>query len=274
VTRRKKISLISDQDLRTIKLEEEKKFGTLTREEIRKSMDFDQDFQEEEEEAGMIEKIADIPPDTSNVVEPKSPPPVVERKRLTARERLNPRYMTSSMASSVSSDDDAIRSLEEEVLNVTQNYDETPSSDQSAVQRLSRGLDDRLQVTSPDVKHDVTQGNDLSPAERRALEAEKRKQWRQARKQSLENDIRTYNTLRSRLHSGGSTSSRSGYQSGPVSPGGPLSPTGYHHYGFDAAAQNRFPAYECVTCRAIFTFVCVCVCFICCIFLPNPKSFC
>ena len=45
-------------------------------------MDFDQDFQEEEEEAGMIEKIADIPPDTSNVVEPKSPPPVAERKRL------------------------------------------------------------------------------------------------------------------------------------------------------------------------------------------------
>ena len=45
-----------------------------------------------------------------------------------------------------------------------------------------RTLDDRLQVTSPDVIHEVQGGNnEMSPAERRALEAEKRKQWRQAR---------------------------------------------------------------------------------------------
>ena len=49
-------------------------------------------------------------------------------------------------------------------------------------------LSERLKVTSPDVKREQTHHHhhhELSPAERRAIEAEKRKQWRQARYEKL-----------------------------------------------------------------------------------------
>ncbi|XP_078481067.1 protein scribble homolog isoform X2 [Ciona intestinalis] len=187
IGRRKKISLVSDQDLRTIKQEEEKKYGTLSKDDIRKSMDID----EEDEE--MIEDMADIStrvdPDASIVIEGKEYKVEKRPQKLSARERLTPQF---SVPVSASSEEDLIRSLEKDVKRASciEDGDATPSA-----------LSERLKVTSPEVKRDVRGGHDLSPAERRALEAEKRKQWRQERMASLENDIAIYNTLKARRRS-------------------------------------------------------------------------
>nr|XP_026696507.1 protein scribble homolog isoform X13 [Ciona intestinalis] len=187
IGRRKKISLVSDQDLRTIKQEEEKKYGTLSKEDIRKSMDID----EEDEE--MIEDMADIStrvdPDASIVIEGKEYKVEKRPQKLSARERLTPQF---SVPVTASSEEDLIRSLEKDVKRASciEDRDATPSA-----------LNERLKVTSPEVKRDARGGHDLSPAERRALEAEKRKQWRQERMASLENDIAIYNTLKARRRS-------------------------------------------------------------------------
>ncbi|XP_059496856.1 protein scribble homolog isoform X12 [Stegostoma tigrinum] len=56
--------------------------------------------------------------------------------------------------------------------------------------KAERRYQERLRMQSPDLP--VGQDKELSPAERRALEAEKRAMWRAARHQALEDDLRQY----------------------------------------------------------------------------------
>ncbi|XP_038652423.1 protein scribble homolog [Scyliorhinus canicula] len=62
--------------------------------------------------------------------------------------------------------------------------------------KAERRYQERLRVQSPDLP--IGRDKELSPAERRALEAEKRAMWRAARNQALEDDLKQYEQDRAR----------------------------------------------------------------------------
>ncbi|XP_076807797.1 protein scribble homolog isoform X3 [Clavelina lepadiformis] len=166
---RKKINLVSDQDLKTIKQEEEKKYGTLSREDIRKSLDISGDDED------VVEEMSNVPADLdghSTVFIEGTEYRVEKKTKLSARERLNPNY---SISTSVSSEEDLIRSLELDVERAGHVMEEDCNTYEKT-------------ITPAELNRDHNRLQNLSPAERRALEAEKRKQWRQARFKSLEAD--------------------------------------------------------------------------------------
>nr|CAB3265903.1 protein scribble homolog [Phallusia mammillata] len=180
LSRKKKISLVSDQDLKTIKREEEKKYGTLSKDEIRRSMDIDEDEEYMDDETGPVSPT--LSEDATVVIEGKTYKVEKKPEKLSARERLNPNFNQS--LGTASSEEDLIRSLEQDVKRVSVALDE---DEDVPLSPGGSALDERLKVTSPSVTHDHS-SHDLSPAEKRAQDAEKRKQWRQARFKSLEAD--------------------------------------------------------------------------------------
>ncbi|KAJ3611305.1 hypothetical protein NHX12_021321, partial [Muraenolepis orangiensis] len=80
------------------------------------------------------------------------------------------------------------------------------------------GHQERLRLQSPELAAVVDQDQDLSPAERRALEAEKRAMWRAARPSGLEEDVRQYEQdLAKRLYQARVRASQGG-SPGPEAP--------------------------------------------------------
>lgn len=161
--RRKKISLVSDQDLGTLKREEQRKFGTLSKEDIRKSMDFDMMADGADEVVHNIEEMSEPVPTTPHTPAQKSPSYKTPERQLTAKERLMGRAAVKSLSDG--HDSDAILTLERDMDRTNKFFNES----------------------SP-FSHSVDPTRDLSPADKRAHEALRRQQKRQEVLRSLEDD--------------------------------------------------------------------------------------
>jgi len=164
--KRNKISLVSDQDLATMKQEEAKKLSTLSRDELRKSVIADEEFDDDSNTPTPT-------PQNDDVIKSK------DEKKPVARTRLEQPPPVAAKPNVINIDD--INSLEFDVTQATVDTDNENTPAKST-------LTTRLPSTpSADGATEQLEDN-LSPSERRALEAEKRKQYRQAKFKSLEAD--------------------------------------------------------------------------------------
>ncbi|XP_039267292.2 protein scribble homolog isoform X1 [Styela clava] len=161
--RRKKISLVSVQDLGSLKREEQRKFGTLSKEDIRKSLDLDRMAEGADEVVHNIEDMSEPVPKTPHTPSQKSPSYKVPERQLTAKERLMGQAALKSMSDG--HDREAIRTLERD-MDKTNKFFNEPSP----------------------FAHSVDPRRDLSPADKRAHEAMKRQQKRQEVLRLLEDD--------------------------------------------------------------------------------------
>ncbi|XP_033964582.1 protein scribble homolog isoform X5 [Pseudochaenichthys georgianus] len=189
-----RVSLVGEDDLKKMREEEERKFEQRAREYL---MDED----EEDEEEDLAKQMAQMKA-TGKVlldgveynVEPVSTPtqhcPTPPCYNVTP-----PSYCGSSGPSSVDGKGDSQRNSLEDSFRVEQRPNSMTglipayTGDSAAPIRTAkaeRRHQERLRMQSPELS--VASDKDLSPAEKRALEAEKRAMWRAARMKSLEQD--------------------------------------------------------------------------------------
>ncbi|XP_059827516.1 protein scribble homolog isoform X6 [Hypanus sabinus] len=177
--RPKRVSLVAEDDLRKMKEEEERK--------MRQKGDCERmALPEEDEEEDDEEKMSDLSGQGTVVIEG------VEYKieRLDGRSWHSPPSGGSHpsgvggdravSADSPSSGDQQSNS----VMGLSSQYAEPHAPIRTA--KAERRYQERLRMQSPDLP--VGRDKELSPAEKRALEAEKRAMWRAARMKSLEQD--------------------------------------------------------------------------------------
>ncbi|XP_033964578.1 protein scribble homolog isoform X2 [Pseudochaenichthys georgianus] len=193
-----RVSLVGEDDLKKMREEEERKFEQRAREYL---MDED----EEDEEEDLAKQMAQMKA-TGKVlldgveynVEPVSTPtqhcPTPPCYNVTP-----PSYCGSSGPSSVDGKGDSQRNSLEDSFRVEQRPNSMTglipayTGDSAAPIRTAkaeRRHQERLRMQSPELS--VASDKDLSPAEKRALEAEKRAMWRAARPCGLEDDVRQY----------------------------------------------------------------------------------
>ncbi|XP_028289680.1 protein scribble homolog isoform X20 [Gouania willdenowi] len=189
-----RVSLVGEDDLKKMREEEAKKFEQRAREYL---MDED----EEDEEEDLAKQVAQMKA-TGKVlldgveynVEPVSPP----SQQCATPPSYNatpPRYSSSSGLSSVDGKGDSQRNSLEDGFRLDQRPNSMtglipfyPGESTAPIRtaKAERRHQERLRMQSPELA--VAPDKDLSPAEKRALEAEKRAMWRAARMKSLEQD--------------------------------------------------------------------------------------
>ncbi|XP_047423969.1 protein scribble homolog isoform X19 [Mugil cephalus] len=189
-----RVSLVGEDDLKKMREEEERKFEQRAREYL---MDED----EEDEEEDLAKQVAQMKA-TGKVlldgveynVEPVSTP----SQHCSTPPSYNvtpPSYYGSSGPSSVDGKGDSQRNSLEDSFRLEQRPNsmtglipvypgETAAPIRTA--KAERRHQERIRMQSPELA--VAPDKDLSPAEKRALEAEKRAMWRAARMKSLEQD--------------------------------------------------------------------------------------
>ncbi|KAK2859640.1 hypothetical protein Q5P01_004260 [Channa striata] len=182
-----RVSLVGEDDLKKMREEEERKFEQRAREYL---MDED----EEDDEEDLAKQVAQMKA-TGKVlldgveynVEPVSSP--------SQHCSTPPSYYGSSGPSSVDGKGDSQRNslddsfrLEQRPNSMTGLTPVYPGESAAPIRtaKAERRHQERLRMQSPELT--VTADKDLSPAEKRALEAEKRAMWRAARMKSLEQD--------------------------------------------------------------------------------------
>ncbi|XP_061569601.1 protein scribble homolog [Cololabis saira] len=194
-----RVSLVGEDDLKKMREEEERKFEQRAREYLLDEED------EDEEEEDLAKQVAHMKA-TGKVlldgveykVEPVSSPsqhcPTPPSYNVTP-----PSYCGSSGPSSVDGKGDSQRNSLEDSFRLEQRPNsmtglipaypgETAAPIRTA--KAERRHQERLRMQSPELA--LSPDKDLSPAEKRALEAEKRAMWRAARPCGLEEDVRQY----------------------------------------------------------------------------------
>ncbi|KAM3860349.1 protein scribble homolog [Diretmus argenteus] len=189
-----RVSLVGADDLKKMREEEERRFEQRAREYL-----LDED--EEDEEEDLAKQVAEMKA-TGKVlldgveynVEPVSTP----SRQCSTPPSYNvtpPSYCGSSGPSSVDGKGDSQRNSLEESFRLEQRPNSMtglipvyPGESAAPIRtaKAERRHQERLRMQSPELA--VASDKDLSPAEKRALEAEKRAMWRAARMKSLEQD--------------------------------------------------------------------------------------
>ncbi|XP_072432636.1 protein scribble homolog isoform X3 [Chiloscyllium punctatum] len=173
----KRVSLVAEDDLRKMKEEEERKMQHRAQDVV-----LDEE-EEEEEEEGEDKRLSDISGQASVMIEG------VEYKI----EQLHRRNQDSPSTGPLQVDGRGEQRSSEEtrpnsMTGLSPAYPEPVAPIRTA--KAERRYQERMRMQSPDLPG--PRDKELSPAERRALEAEKRAMWRAARHQALEDDLRQY----------------------------------------------------------------------------------
>ncbi|XP_063768467.1 LOW QUALITY PROTEIN: protein scribble homolog [Eleginops maclovinus] len=193
-----RVSLVGEDDLKKMREEEERKFEQRAREYL---MDED----EEDDEEDLAKQVAQMKA-TGKVlldgveynVEPVSTP-TQQCATPPCYNVTPPSYCGSSGPSSVDGKGDSQRNSLDDSFRLEQRPNSMTglipayTGDSAAPIRTAkaeRRHQERLRMQSPELS--VASDKDLSPAEKRALEAEKRAMWRAARPCGLEDDVRQY----------------------------------------------------------------------------------
>ncbi|XP_064410037.1 protein scribble homolog isoform X1 [Latimeria chalumnae] len=183
----KRVSLVGEDDLKKMKEEEARKLQQKAREVLL------EDEEEEDEDEDVVKRMSDISSHGSVIIEG------VEYKveRVDGRGSRSPltgvSHVDGSGDSQRNSLEDGFRGDQRPSLMTGLSPVYPGSGDSSAPIRTAkaeRRYQERLRMQSPELL--TAQDKDLSPAERRALEAEKRAMWRAARSKALEDDIKQY----------------------------------------------------------------------------------
>ncbi|XP_037612593.1 protein scribble homolog isoform X9 [Sebastes umbrosus] len=207
-----RVSLVGEDDLKKMREEEERKFEQRAREYL---MDED----EEDEEEDIAKQVAQMKA-TGKVlldgveynVEPVSSPsphcvtppsynatPPSYNATPPSYNVTPPSYCGSSGPSSVDGKGESQRNSLEDNLGLEQRPNSmtglipfSPGDTAAPIRtaKAERRHQERLRMQSPELA--LAPDKDLSPAEKRALEAEKRAMWRAARPSGLEDDVRQY----------------------------------------------------------------------------------
>ncbi|XP_038156537.1 protein scribble homolog isoform X20 [Cyprinodon tularosa] len=183
-----RISLVGVEDLKKMREEEERRFEQRAREYL---MDEDEEDEEEEDLAKQVEHMKATGKVLLDGVEYKVEP--VSSPSQHCSTQLS--YCGSSGPSSVDGKGDSQRNsledsfrLEQRPNSMTGLISAYPGESTAPIRtaKAERRHQERLRMQSPELA--VAPDKDLSPAEKRALEAEKRAMWRAARMKSLEQD--------------------------------------------------------------------------------------
>ncbi|CAL9698179.1 unnamed protein product [Knipowitschia caucasica] len=183
-----RVSLVGEDDLKKMREEEERKFEQRAREYLMDEED------EDEEEEDMAKQVAQMKV-TGKVlldgveysVEPASSPSPHCVTPTNYYGSSGPSSIDGKGDSQRNSLDDSFR-LEQRPTSMTGLIPVYPGDSAAPIRtaKAERRHQDRLRMQSPELA--VALDKDLSPAEKRALEAEKRAMWRAARMKSLEQD--------------------------------------------------------------------------------------
>ncbi|KAM7369744.1 hypothetical protein PAMP_011044 [Pampus punctatissimus] len=189
-----RVSLVGEDDLKKMREEEERKFEQRAREYL-----MDEDDEDEEED--ITKQMAQMKA-TGKVlldgVEYKVEPASTPSRHCSTPPSYNvtpPSYCGSSGPSSVDGKGDSQRNSLEDSFRLEQRPNSMtglipvyPGESTAPIRtaKAERRHQERLRMQSPELS--VAPDKDLSPAEKRALEAEKRAMWRAARMKSLEQD--------------------------------------------------------------------------------------
>ncbi|XP_065804642.1 protein scribble homolog isoform X4 [Labrus bergylta] len=193
-----RVSLVGEDDLKKMREEEERKFEQRAREYL---MDED----EEDEEEDLAKQMAQMKASGKVLldgVEYKVEPASTPSQHCSTPPIYNvtpPSYCGSSGPSSVDGKGDSQRNSLEDSFRLEQRPNSMaglipvyPGESAAPIRtaKAERRHQERLRMQSPELA--VALDKDLSPAEKRALEAEKRAMWRAARPYGLEEDVRQY----------------------------------------------------------------------------------
>ncbi|KAE8279734.1 Protein scribble-like protein Scribble1 [Larimichthys crocea] len=189
-----RVSLVGEDDLKKMREEEERKFEQRAREYL-----LDED--EEDEEEDLVKQMAQMKASGKVLldgVEYKVEPVSTPSQHCSTPPSYNvtpPSYCGSSGPSSVDGKVDSQRNSLEDSFRLEQRPNSMtglipvyPGESAAPIRtaKAERRHQERLRMQSPELA--VAPDKDLSPAEKRALEAEKRAMWRAARMKSLEQD--------------------------------------------------------------------------------------
>ncbi|XP_017328419.1 protein scribble homolog isoform X27 [Ictalurus punctatus] len=194
-----RVSLVGEDDLKKMKEEEAKRTEQIAREYLL-------DDDEEDEEEDLAKQVAQMKAQGKVIldgveykVEPagghSSTPPPRQCATPPNYSATPPSYCGSSGTSSVDGRGDSQRNSLEDSFRLEQRPNSMtglipvyPGESAAPIRtaKAERRQQERLRVQSPELS--VATDKDLSPAEKRALEAEKRAMWRAARMKSLEQD--------------------------------------------------------------------------------------
>ncbi|XP_066536281.1 protein scribble homolog isoform X1 [Hoplias malabaricus] len=193
-----RVSLVGEDDLKKMKEEEAKRFE-------QRAQDYLLDEDEEEEEEDLAKQVAAMKAQGKVILDgvEYKVEPVGSHSSSSPRQCATPlghsatppSYCGSSGPSSVDGKGDSQRNSMEDSFRLEQRPNSMTglipvySSDSAAPIRTAkaeRRHQERLRMQSPELA--VAMDKELSPAEKRALEAEKRAMWRAARMKSLEQD--------------------------------------------------------------------------------------
>uniref|UniRef100_A0A672IZN2 Protein scribble homolog n=1 Tax=Salarias fasciatus TaxID=181472 RepID=A0A672IZN2_SALFA len=193
-----RVSLVGEDDLKKMREEEARKFEQRAREYL-----LDED--EEDEEEDLAKQVAQMKA-TGKVlldgVEYKVEPVTSPSQHCSTPPNYSvtpPSYCGSSGPSSVDGKGDSQRNSLEDSFRLEQRPNSMtglipvyPGESAAPIRtaKAERRHQERLRMQSPELA--VAPDKDLSPAEKRALEAEKRAMWRAARPYGLEEDVRQY----------------------------------------------------------------------------------
>uniref|UniRef100_UPI0037E7B900 protein scribble homolog isoform X8 n=1 Tax=Semicossyphus pulcher TaxID=241346 RepID=UPI0037E7B900 len=189
-----RVSLVGEDDLKKMREEEERKFEQRAREYL-----LDED--EEDEEEDLAKQMAQMKASGKVLldgVEYKVEPATTPTQHCSTPPSYNvtpPSYCGSSGPSSVDGKGDSQRNSLDDSFRLEQRPNSMsglipvyPGESAAPIRtaKAERRHQERLRMQSPELA--VALDKDLSPAEKRALEAEKRAMWRAARMKSLEQD--------------------------------------------------------------------------------------
>ncbi|XP_070709535.1 protein scribble homolog isoform X2 [Pempheris klunzingeri] len=189
-----RVSLVGEDDLKKMREEEERKFEQRAREYL-----LDEDDEDEEED--LAKQVAQMKASGKVLldgVEYKVEPISSPSQHCSTPPSYNvtpPSYCGSSGPSSVDGKGDSQRNSLEDSFRLEQRPNSMtglipvyPGESAAPIRtaKAERRHQERLRMQSPELA--VAPDKDLSPAEKRALEAEKRAMWRAARMKSLEQD--------------------------------------------------------------------------------------
>ncbi|XP_076026559.1 protein scribble homolog isoform X10 [Genypterus blacodes] len=190
-----RVSLVGEDDLKKMREEEERKFEQRAREYL---MDEDDEDEEEEDLAKQVAQMKVsgkvLLDGVEYNVEPASSPSQ-HRSTPPSYNVTPPSYCGSSGPSSVDGLGDSQRNSLEDSFRLEQRPNSMsglvpvyPGESAAPIRtaKAERRHQERIRMQSPELA--VATDKDLSPAEKRALEAEKRAMWRAARMKSLEQD--------------------------------------------------------------------------------------
>ncbi|XP_056155369.1 protein scribble homolog isoform X12 [Lampris incognitus] len=193
-----RVSLVGEDDLKKMREEEARRFEQRFEQRAREYLMDEEDEEEEEDLAKQMAEMKATGKVLLDGVEYKVEPVSTPSRQCSTPPSYNvtpPSYCGSSGPSSVDGKGDSQRNSLEESFRLEQRPNSMtglisvyPGESAAPIRtaKAERRHQERLRMQSPELA--VASDKDLSPAEKRALEAEKRAMWRAARMKSLEQD--------------------------------------------------------------------------------------